>query len=213
MTPAPEPLRVVLVRHGVTAWNLEGRWQGWTDVPLSDVGRAQAERLRSRFAARTFDAVYSSDLSRASDTARLAGFTPVQDARLREIHFGAFEGGLSAENALHAEFAAWLEAPSERRTPEGESYGDLYERALEWLGTLPDSGDVIAFTHGGVIQTLVTGLLGVRAMVAPRIWRLRVSHASITVLERYWTPNGLVWTLERLNDTAHLEGLRPPALE
>ncbi len=208
-----EPLRVVFVRHGVTDWNLEGRWQGWTDVPLSTTGRAQAERLKPRLASLRSPLVYSSDLERAVDTARLAGFEPVQDARLREVHFGVFEGGLSAENARHPEFAAWLDQPLERRTPGGESYGDLYARALGWLDTLPDSGDVLAFTHGGVIQTLVTGLLEIRAMVAPRIWRLRVTHASITVLERHWTPTGAVWTMERSNDTAHLEGLRPSALE
>lgn len=201
------PLRLWLVRHGVTDWNLEGRWQGWTDTALSDTGRAQARRLEPRLVGREFDAVYSSDLQRASDTARLSGLTPTLDARLREVNFGAFEGGLSSDNLLHPEFEEWLAAPGILRTPGGESYGDLQTRALEWLAALPESGEVIAFAHGGTIQTLVTGLLEIPAMVAPRIWRLRVTHASITVLERHWTPTGAVWTLERLNDTAHLEGL------
>ncbi len=201
------PLRVWLVRHGVTDWNLQGRWQGWTDTALSDTGRLQAKRLEPRLAGRHFDAVFSSDLQRASDTARLAGLTPTPDARLREVHFGDFEGGLSSDNRQHPEFDAWLAAPATTRTPNGESYGDLQARALEWLAQLPESGEVIAFAHGGTIQTLVTGLLHIEAMVAPRIWRLQVKHASITVLERHWTPTGAVWTMERLNDTAHLEGL------
>jgi broad specificity phosphatase PhoE len=203
---APNPLRVWLVRHGVTEWNLEGRWQGWSDTPLSARGVEQAERLARRLAGRTFDAVYSSDLERASETARLAGFQPMLDARLREIHFGDFEGGLNADHVKHPEFAAWLEQPGTRRTPNGESYGDLQTRMLEWLGSLPESGEVLAFSHGGAIQTLVTGLLKIPALVAPRVWTLRVTHASITVLERWWTPSGAVWTLERLNDAAHLEG-------
>ena len=207
MKPPPPPLRLWLVRHGVTDWNLEGRWQGWTDTALSDTGRTQAKRLEARLVGREFNAVFSSDLQRAFDTAKLAGLTPTLDARLREVHFGTFEGGLSADNHLHPEFEAWLAAPGTRRTPGGESYGDLQRRALEWLAELPESGEVIAFAHGGTIQTLVTGLLEIPAMVAPRIWRLRVTHASITVLERHWTPTGAVWTLERLNDTAHLEGL------
>lgn len=203
----PPPLRLWLVRHGVTDWNLEGRWQGWTDTVLSDTGIAQAKRLEPRLAGRSFDAVFSSDLQRASNTAKLSGVTPRLDVRLREVNFGAFEGGLSSENRLHPEFEDWLAAPGTRRTPGGESYGDLQARALEWLAELPESGEVIAFAHGGTIQTLVTGLLAIPAMVAPRIWRLRVTHASITVIERHWTPTGAVWTLERLNDTAHLEGL------
>ena len=207
MKPPPPPLRLWLVRHGVTDWNLEGRWQGWTDTALSDTGRTQAKRLEARLVGREFNAVFSSDLQRAFDTAKLAGLTPTLDARLREVHFGTFEGGLSADNHLHPEFEAWLAAPGTRRTPGGESYGDLQRRALEWLAELPESGEVIAFAHGGTIQTLVTGLLEIPAMVAPRIWRLRVTHASITVLERHWTPTGAVWTRERHNDTAHLEGL------
>ena len=201
------PLRLWLVRHGVTDWNLIGRWQGWTDTALSETGRLQAQRLEMRFSGHHFDAVYSSDLQRAMDTAELAGLTPTPDARLREVNFGAFEGGLSSENRQHPEFEGWLAAPGTLRTPGGESYGDLQARALEWLSELPESGEIIAFAHGGTIQTLVTGLLGIEAMVAPRIWRLQVKHASITVLERHWTPTGAVWTLERLNDTAHLEGL------
>jgi broad specificity phosphatase PhoE len=210
---APAPLRITFVRHGITDWNLEGRWQGWTDTPLSKAGIRQAEELRSRLEGRAWDAVYSSDLTRARETARIAGFQPVLDARLREIHFGAFEGGLSRENAQHPEFAAWLEQPGTLQTPGGESYGDLYKRALNWLEALPTSGEVLAFSHGGTIQTLVTGLLGVPAMVAPRIWRFSITHASMTVLERWWTPTGYVWTLERLNDTAHLEGIHAHAIE
>lgn len=211
--PAPAPLRVTFVRHGITDWNLEGRWQGWTDTALSEVGIRQAQSVRTRLEGKCWDAVYSSDLTRAQETARIAGLEPVLDARLREIHFGAFEGGLSRENALHPEFKTWLEQPGTLQTPGGESYGDLYTRALDWLSELPESGDVLAFSHGGTIQTLVTGLLGVPAMVAPRIWRFSITHASLTVLERWWTPTGFVWTLERLNDTAHLEGIEAAAVE
>ena len=96
-----------------------------------------------------------------------------------------------------------------QRTPQGESYGDLLARSRAWLESLPESGDVLAFTHGGVIQTLTTALLSIPAMAAPRLWTLRVTHASLTVLERLWTPDGLAWTLERLNDTAHLETAVP----
>ncbi len=203
---APNPLRLWLVRHGITDWNIQGRWQGWSDTPLSTLGKEQALRLKPRLAGRDFSAVYASDLERARHTAELAGYEPTLDARLREIHFGAFEGNSNAENAQHPAFKTWLEQPGTLRTPDGESYGDLLSRGLSWLQDLPDEGDVLAFSHGGTIQTLVTSLLKIPTMAAPRLWTLRVTHASITVLERWWTPTGAVWTMERLNDTAHLEG-------
>ncbi len=205
MTPSSPPLRIWLVRHGITDWNIEGRWQGWSDTPLSTQGHEQAWKLRNRLEAKNFDRVYSSDLLRALDTARIAGFEPVPDARLRELNFGVFEGGNSFENAKHPEFASWIQDPVEKAAPMGESYASLRARAMHWLNTLPDSGEMLVFSHGGWIQVLTCGVLEVTPLAAPRIWRLRVTHASITVLERHWTPNGNVWTLERLNDTAHLE--------
>jgi broad specificity phosphatase PhoE len=199
------PLRIWLVRHGLTAWNLEGRWQGWSDTPLHDDGRAQARGLRARFAGKSFDAVISSDLCRASETAQIAGFEPSLEPRLREVNFGDFEGGLNSDNIKLSAFQHWIEDPLHRRTPNGESYADLQTRALAWLETLPDSGDVLTFSHGGTIQVLITSLLKVPPLAASRIWTLRVLHSSISVLERWETPTGRVWTLERLNDTAHLE--------
>ncbi|KDO15974.1 hypothetical protein SPRG_18482, partial [Saprolegnia parasitica CBS 223.65] len=89
-----------LVRHGATAWNAEGRWQGQTDVPLSAVGEAQAlalgDHLRALHASQPFDAIVSSDLSRAADTARAIGLAlalPVAlDEQLREEQYGVLEG-------------------------------------------------------------------------------------------------------------------------
>ncbi len=203
----PAPLKICLVRHGVTDWNLEGRWQGWSDTPLSELGAEQAWKLRTRLEDKHFDRVYSSDLIRALDTARLSGFEPHPDARLRELNFGVFEGGNTSENAKHPEFAAWITDPVNRAAPLGESYASLRARAMHWLENLPESGQVLAFSHGGLIQVLTCGLLELNPLAAPRIWRLRITHASITVLERHWTPTGAVWMLERLNDTAHLEAL------
>jgi 2,3-bisphosphoglycerate-dependent phosphoglycerate mutase len=202
---SPPPLRIWLVRHGVTDWNLEGRWQGWSDTPLSTLGQDQAWKLRTRLEHRHFDRVVSSDLIRALDTARLAGFEPTPVAQLRELNFGVFEGGTNSENAQHPEFAAWIQDPVTRAAPMGESYASLRGRAMHWLESLPEHGDILAFSHGGFIQVLTSGLLNLEPLAAPRVWRLRVTHGSITVLERYWTPSGAVWTLERLNDTAHLE--------
>lgn len=199
------PLRLWLVRHGLTAWNLEGRWQGWSDPPLAEEGREQARRLQPRFAGRSFDQVVSSDLVRALETAQLAGLSPTLEPRLREVNFGEFEGKLSRENAEHPAFHTWLADPVNGRTPGGESYLDLRNRALEWIDGLPESGEVIAFVHGGTVQALVTGIVGIPPLAAHRLWTLTILHTSITVLARHPTPTGPAWTLERLNDTAHLE--------
>ncbi len=92
---SPTTTTLVLVRHGETAWNAEGRVQGQTDVPLNDVGRAQAEALVPVLGAERFDAMYSSDLLRvretAQPTARVLGLDAALDAGLRERHYGQFE--------------------------------------------------------------------------------------------------------------------------
>ena len=199
------PLRLWLVRHGLTAWNIEGRWQGWSDPPLAEEGREQARRLRPRLEGRAFDVAAASDLSRALETGQLAGLTPTLEPRLREVNFGEFEGRLTRENAEHPEFHPWLSDPVNRRTPGGESYLDLRTRALGWVDELPEAGEVVAFAHGGTVQALVTGLIGIEPMAAHRLWTLNILHASITVISRHPTPTGPAWTLERLNDTAHLE--------
>lgn len=202
---APGPLRLWLVRHGVTDWNLQGRWQGHSDVPLGERGRADAESIGPRLAGKRFDLIVSSDLARALETAKLAGFEPSLEPRLREVHFGRFEGGRSDAIRDDPAYLAWLERPTEIRWPEGESYGDVQRRVNAWIESLPPEGEVLAFTHGGVISMLASSLLEATPFAAPMLWRFRAQHSSITVLERWQTPHGPGWTLERWNDAAHLE--------
>jgi broad specificity phosphatase PhoE len=205
-------LRLTLVRHGVTEWNTLGRWQGFSDTPLSDTGRAQAQQLQPRLARQDFDLVYSSDLQRAADTARLAGLQPILEPRLREIHFGQLEGTTNRELQNNPDLAVglgqWRKNPLTTRLPNGESYSDMLERVLDWLKDLPASGNVIAFSHSGVIKTLVPHLLGTSAFVGPETgllwWRFLCDHTSVTVLER-WTVHGhTLWSLYGFNDTGHL---------
>ncbi len=202
---APGPLRLWLVRHGVTDWNLAGRWQGHSDVPLGERGRADAARIGPRLAGKPFDLTVSSDLSRALETAQLAGFEPTLEARLREINFGRFEGGQSKTIRDDPAYLEWLEHPTETRWPDGESYGDVQDRVHTWIESLPLAGEVLAFTHGGVISMLASSLLQAAPFAAPMLWRFRAQHSSITVLERWQTPHGPGWTLERWSDAAHLE--------
>jgi broad specificity phosphatase PhoE len=150
--------RLVLWRHGRTEWNATGRFQGQADIALDAVGRdqaAQAARVLATFAP---VALYSSDLSRAYQTATsLAELVdlPIQtDKRLREIHVGSWEGLLGSEiRAQHPDLAERLwRGEDVRRSPTGESPGEVAERMAEALGEIaaaaPDGSTVVIATHG-----------------------------------------------------------------
>lgn len=143
--------RLVLVRHGATAWTDQHRLLGWTDLPLTPEGEAQARALRGRLRG-PFDRVYSSDLQRALRTAALAWGLARPDPRLRELHFGAWEG------------ADWFGLPDAARqallrfddfaAPAGESAQDLLRRVRAFVAELPP-GRHLLFTHGGVVRALL----------------------------------------------------------
>lgn len=193
-------LELWLVRHGETPWNSEGRALGQSDPPLSELGVRQAELLARRLGKVAFDEVYTSDLARARYTARLA--LPAAEIRLeprlREVHFGAWEGkrwaALQGEDkiALHA----WRKNPYRERAPGGESYEDLLARVEAWLTELPTTGRVAAFAHGGTIRCLLYHFTG----LPEAAWRFQVDTGSLTRL--FLGEQGAV--LQAVNDTAHL---------
>jgi probable phosphoglycerate mutase len=143
--------RLWLVRHGATDWSEAGRFNGWTDVSLNEVGRRQGERLRARLRATDFEGIWSSDLVRATETARLAAGDAVPDRRLREIDFGDIEGLTWGECPTHVREA--LVAFDGFEAPGGESVGHLKDRVLDFAEGLPH-GDHLVVTHGGVIRVL-----------------------------------------------------------
>jgi broad specificity phosphatase PhoE len=149
--------RVLLVRHGQSEWNADGRWQGQADPPLTELGRAQA-----RHAARslgTVDAIVASDLQRAAGTAAILGAElgvgpVVVDAGLRERDAGGWSGLTRPE--IEERWPGYLE---DRRRPEGwEPDERLLGRAVAALlrirGLVGDDGDAIAVTHGGLVYLL-----------------------------------------------------------
>ena len=147
---------LLLVRHGETDWNAERRWQGHTDVPLNARGREQARGLAEQLTAEPLDAIYSSDLSRARETAEIVGGTlglpVVTDADLREIDVGSREGLTAAEagerpwdGEPHDRHAARVLAAVKRiaeRHPAGRvlvvAHGGCLRRVQEHLGAEPD---------------------------------------------------------------------------
>jgi glucosyl-3-phosphoglycerate phosphatase len=194
--------RVVLLRHGRTAHNADGRIQGQLDVPLDEVGQAQAEALGTVFAADPPSVVVSSDLARAADTARAVcdhvGLPLLLDERLRETHFGQWQGltGPEVEARWPSEYAAWrqhLGAPV-----GGESQEQVGERAVGVaLDHLPDTGTLLLVTHGGTARALVGRLTGLPAehwrLLAPlgnTCWSSLVEGAFGWRLERHNTGLG-----------------------
>jgi alpha-ribazole phosphatase len=200
-------MRLLLVSHGVTAWNVQGRYQGHTDVPLSPTGRRQAALLRRRLAGEPLDGAYASDLSRARDTAAaIAGDRglPVEpDARLRELHFGGWEGRTYDEvrQSDPQALAAWEEDPVNVAPPGGEALAQMAERLRTFLADLagapnPDE-KVLVVAHRGALQVLACLALGLPPQARRR---LRLEPASLSELSLH--PGGAV--LECWNDTHHL---------
>jgi 2,3-bisphosphoglycerate-dependent phosphoglycerate mutase len=144
-------MRLWLVRHGDTTWSEQGRLCGWADVPLSNSGLDQARDLRARLDARRFDGVWTSDLARAREFARLVFDGAVPDYRLREIDFGALEGRTFEECDPDTQHA--LIAFDGFAAPGGESVQLLETRLRSFLFDLVP-GDHLVFTHGGVIRLL-----------------------------------------------------------
>ena len=195
-------LEVWWIRHGQSVWNAENRWQGHSDVPLSELGRQQARYLQKALQGVNFDLVFCSDLMRAEETARLAlpDAPRVQERRLREMNFGDFEGltrdEMSEEQRLF--LADWLQDPIGLGTlPGGESLQQVRARVENWLEGLPTQGRVAVFTHGGVIRC---GLWGSQAVPDANPFQFQVANCSTTCI-RYAEVNRIEW----INDVSFLE--------
>lgn len=144
--------RLWLVRHGATEWSEDRRLTGWTDVPLSSAGREEAHALGRRLAGRTFDGIWTSDLARAVETARVAWGEATLDPRLRELDFRDLEGMRWEE--LDPVTRRALAGFEEDGPPGAEPVRALRERVhacLEAIGP----GRHLIFTHGGVIRLLL----------------------------------------------------------
>jgi broad specificity phosphatase PhoE len=206
--------RLVLVRHGVTDWNREGRWQGRLDPPLSDEGRHEAELAAERIAADPTlrpARIVSSTLRRAIGTAeRIGAAVDVAvegDARLMEIGAGEWEGRTHAElEEIDGErYHAWRAQENDVRPPGGEPLDDAIGRCRELLDELArGSGPwpTLLVSHGGSMRILANLLL---ELPGAWMWNLDVDNASISVVARYGTQGR--WRVERWNDTLHLLGV------
>ncbi|MEU3743888.1 MULTISPECIES: histidine phosphatase family protein [Streptomyces] len=164
--------RIVLWRHGQTSWNLERRFQGSTDIELTETGVAQARRAARLLAALKPDAVVASDLKRAAATAAelaaLTGHTVAHDSALRETYAGEWQGLTHDEIVARygEQYAAWKRGEPVRRGG-GELETEVADRAapvvLEHAEKLPEDGTLVVVSHGGTIRTTIGRLLGLEA--------------------------------------------------
>jgi probable phosphoglycerate mutase len=201
---------ILLIRHGETASNAERRLQGHTDIALNDTGLRQAAALGAALAGTRLDAIVSSDLRRAHQTALAiaAGRAlPVQtDAALRERSYGGFEGMLHGDIAARypAEYAAWQARQVDAAMPHGErpaeTFRQFYQRAVaaigDW-GTRYPGQTIAVVAHGGVLECAYRAAMGLPLEGARDF---AVKNAS---LNRFSFADGRL-TLQDWGDVAHL---------
>jgi alpha-ribazole phosphatase len=198
--------QILLVRHGLTNWNQAGRLQGQSDLPLNSLGIQQAAAAGARLAAEPLQAIYTSDLKRAWQTARIIATEhslPVTRlAELRELHFGVWEGltyaAIQARSPLGAR--AWSEDLRHFAPPGGESLDQMAARVdgfLQQLKDLPQDRCLAIVAHGGPLQVLICLAVG---LPPERYWQFHLSPGSISQINLY--PEGAI--LNYLNDTHHL---------
>ena len=198
--------RICMVRHGETAWNAEGRVQGQLDIPLNEVGRAQARATAEVLAGHDFSAIYSSDLLRvrqtAEPTARRLALPVALDAALRERHYGMFETLTYVEvrEKFPVQYARFRDKDPDFDFEGGESLRGFNERSLKVVGEMiaRHAGEqILVFTHGGVLEMVyrhakAVGLSSVRDFEIPNAG---INWIEVTPAE---------WRVPAWADVAHL---------
>jgi phosphoserine phosphatase len=208
-----EVTRIVLVRHGQTEWNVAERFRGRIDVPLDEVGlrqaRAAAARLRADY---SLSAVYSSPLSRASQTAEpiaSAFDLPVQVLpAILDQDFGEWDGLTIPEVAKRYPemFRMWREEPQQLKLPGGESLDDVRERVVAGLREVVGlhAGKTVALvSHRVICKVLMCAVLG---LDNSHFWRIEQGNTAINEFDAI-DPDRGVYLVRKLNDTCHLREL------
>lgn len=170
---------ILLARHGESDWNRAKRWQGFTDRPLTELGRRQAQELADRLAGTELDAIYASDLRRAVDTAKTVARGRSLEVQktpdLREVDVGEWSGltRAEAEEKFPEAYARWLQGGE--GWDDGETYEELgarVVRAIKEIAAKHDNGRVLVVAHGGPIRAIHASALGVDVHTYRRIQRV-----------------------------------------
>lgn len=197
---------IYLVRHGQTLWNADMRFQGTSDIQLSDLGVRQAEMLADRFKDIKLDAIYSSDLNRAFNTAKIVAqkheLQVVAKEKLREICFGAWEGlnREQIEKKWPGKLKEFFENPLSRCIPEGENFSDVQQRAYKCFDEIINShkkSKLLIVAHGGTINTILAEIL---KMDLSAVWNLKQENTAVNIINIYDKRK----IVSLANDTRHL---------
>ena len=200
-------MKLLLIRHGQTDWNLLGKYQGQTDIALSGEGIRQADLLAQNFPVDTLDIIYTSDLQRALMTAeRLAEkfSAPLYaDKALRELNFGAWEGLTYQEIAERwpQEVKNLFGAPEKLQIPEGETFLMLQRRAMNKIHEIRaenEGKNVAVVAHGAISKAILTALLHIPLHY---VWMLRQDNTAVNIL-RF---DDEFVSVELLNGISHLD--------
>lgn len=200
-------MRILLARHGETAWNAEGRYQGQEDIVLSPVGEAQARALGERLREVDITRAVASPLKRARFTAELAlgqrDLPLTLDPGLMEIAHGTWEGLLASEIGERDGdlLRAWRDTPHEVLMPQGESLQHVFDRAWPALGRAAEGlgadGTLLVVAHDAVNRVLLCRILGIPLA---RLWGFRQAPTTLNLLEG---PDVDHLEVVRLNDCSH----------
>lgn len=198
-------MRFFIIRHGETAWNVQGRFQGRNDIPLNGKGLEQARAAAKALTEVPFDAIWSSPLSRAFETARAVSEGRELKVRthqgLLEISHGHWEGLLASdvEERWPGVLEKWHRVPHTVAMPGGETLSDVQDRSLHAIEEIRKSGgrQVLIAAHDAVIKVLLCAWM---EMPLSCFWRFQVGNGSLTILED--CPSGPRMSL--MGDTCHL---------
>jgi alpha-ribazole phosphatase len=206
--------RLLIVRHGQTDWNSNGRFQGQIDVPLNPAGVKQAQAVARRLSSERPAAIYASDLQRAWRTAEaIHQALPadkrcplIAEPRLQELCFGEWEG-LTYQQIRAAQgqlLQRWENDLEHNAPPGGETLlalADRVQAALRHITQAYPDACILLVAHGGPLRMLIASALG---LPPQRFWQLHLSNASLSELNLY--PEGAI--LNQLNSTSHLEKIK-----
>lgn len=201
--------RLILIRHGETFWNKDGRFQGQIDTLLSEKGREQAERVTEVLEKVHLDAIYSSPLSRSYETAAMIaephGLSVTKEEGLVEISHGVWEGKHleEVEREYGEILRLWFTHPHQVTMPGGESLEDVQQRAIpviERIVTSHPNQTVVVVSHDVVNKVIICHLLG---LDLSHFWRIRQGNTAINIFDFVdGQPQ-----ISLLNDTCHLSGV------
>ena len=188
MADSAELTRVIFARHGQTEWNLQVRFQGKTDVPLTDTGKHQAHALAERLSSWPLEAVYTSPLSRALYTADAVAqrhnLTPIILPELQEINFASWEGQSipKLKTEQHEAYSRWRADPFFNPPSGAETWEHLHTRLTRAVKTFLDGSyrRIAVISHGGIMRAMYAVFLGLNPH---KVWNMDVSNCAMSGVE------------------------------